>query len=142
MNNIMKPTTYDPTRYTTVADFGLSHCIYPKWALVRVAKLISIFGAEWFNGKTVLELACGLGLVGQELQKYGAKVTFTEGRSEYLNEIIQHANGSEVYQIDQDEPWDFGRKFDLVLHWGVLYHLQGWNRDLKTALNHFKDTMM
>lgn len=113
-----------------------SYCIYKIWNPTRIAKLTRILGMDWLPNKTILELGCGIGLVGKELQSYGAKVTFAEGRREYFDEIANGSNGAEIICIDQDEPWNLNRKFDLVLHWGVLYHLYEWERDLITSIKH------
>lgn len=109
---------------------------WEKWRATRIKKLISILGEEWFQGKDILELACGHGHIGRHLQSIlGANVTFAEGGPAYawLNRNLSELKA--IY-IDQDEPWDLGRKFDLVVHWGVLYHLENWQQDLRTTLTH------
>jgi len=111
---------------------------YEDWREKRINKLISLVGGkEWFKGKTVLELACGYGHVGSELQELGANVTFAEGRLEYHKEIKARAKeGSEILLIDNDRPWKLDKIFDLVIYWGILYHLENWERDLRTVIDH------
>jgi len=109
---------------------------YVEWRAKRITMLTHLVGGErWFNGKTVLELGCGLGHVGEVLRGYGAFVSFCEGHGRWRRRA-QNRLGQEVIQLDQDRPWDLGQVFDLVVHWGVLYHLDDWRRDLRTALRH------
>ena len=106
------------------------------WRASRIQKLASILGEEWFQGKDILELACGHGHVGRHLQsEYGANVTFTEGGHAFAH-LENHLSELGAIYIDQDEPWDLGRKFDLVIHWGILYHLDNWQQDLRITLAH------
>lgn len=104
---------------------------YIKWREARINKLVEIFGINWFKGKEILELACGYGHNGRKLREMGAIVTQTEGDEEY-------AKVSGALVLDQDKPWDLGKVFDMVIHWGVLYHLDDWRRDLRTAIKHGK----
>jgi hypothetical protein len=114
---------------------GFTHH-YDNWRQTRISKLHQILGADFFNGKSVLELACGHGDTGRQLAKEGAIVTFAEGRQEHLDVLKGHEPNAETFCIDQDKPWDLGRQFDFVIHWGVLYHLHNWKDDLRCALNH------
>ena len=100
-----------------------------RWREVRINKLISILGKDWFKGKSILELACGYGHIGKSLKELGAIVTQTEGNPEY-------AKVAEAIVLDQDKEWDLKREFDLVIHWGILQHLDNWRRDLQTAIRH------
>ena len=110
---------------------------YVPWRVSRISKLVSILGGkEWFVGKRILELACAYGHTGSILQQMGATVTFAEGRREQYNEIKKKAGASPVIILDQDKPWELNQKFDLIIHWGVLYHLKNWERDLITTLKH------
>ena len=54
----------------------------------RVQKIISIYGSDWFKGKSILELGACHGDIGIEFIKLGAEVTFCDIREENLNEII------------------------------------------------------
>ena len=38
--------------------------------------------------------------------------------------------------LDQNYPWDLNRRFDIVIHWGVLYHLDNWRQDLESTAKH------
>jgi len=109
---------------------------YNVWIDAKVRKLEQIFGGEEFwKGKTVLEVGCGYGNVGKYFhEKYGAIVSFSDGREGNLPHIRTNNPGCEVFHLDQNNPWDLGdRKFDMIMHFGVLYHLTNWKQDIMYA---------
>jgi 2-polyprenyl-3-methyl-5-hydroxy-6-metoxy-1,4-benzoquinol methylase len=112
-----------------------------EWNKIRINKLISILGINWFKDKEILELGCGYGDIGFELKKLGAIVTFAEGQESQIPQISLRANESDIYIIDQDTEWNISKKFDLVIHWGVSYHLDKWKRDLCISLLHTKNIL-
>lgn len=124
----------DMKRNCTVENMFEGHFI--PWRESRIDKLISILGIDWFNGKKILELGCGFGHIGHELIKYGCDVSFAEGRNQFIEVIKKNNPESKVYLIDNDENWMLNHRFDLVLHWGLLYHLKNWKQDLKNCLWH------
>ena len=109
---------------------------FENWRKARIDKLVNVLGKEWFEEKTVLELGCGFGHVGKEIKKLGSIVVFSDAREEYVEKIREDNEDSDIYIIDNDKPWDMERKFDLIIHWGLLYHLENWRQDLKCCLNH------
>lgn len=123
---------------TQNTDKFLGH--YIQWRPNRINKLIQILGKEWFKGKEILELACGYGYIGKELMKLGSIVTFAEGKEHNISHIAKDLDidKTDIYLLDQDKRWNLNKKFDLVIHWGVSYHLDNWRRDLKIAIDHGK----
>jgi ETFB lysine methyltransferase len=100
----------------------------PYWAEVWPASRIL---AEWFtgeagNGRTMLELGCGLGLVTLAAMRAGFKVTATDyydDALEFTRVNALRATGTEpaTRMVDwNDFPDDLGR-FDLVVACDVLY---------------------
>lgn len=110
---------------------------YKSWKQKRLSRIINLLGEDWFSGKSILELAAGYGDIGIELMELGADVTFADANEEFLN-IIQSKIPYPVplVKFDQNNYYDLGKKFDLVLHLGVLYHILNWKEDLKCAFNH------
>lgn len=109
---------------------------FGPWRRARINKLISILGREWFPGKKILELGCGFGHIGRELIKLGCDVTFAEGRNQFIDIIKKNNPASRVYLVDNDENWMISSRYDLIIHWGLLYHLKNWKQDLKNCLWH------
>ncbi len=105
------------------------------WNRKRLNKLVSILGAGWFPNKRILEVGCGHGQIGMELaERYGSDVTFTDGRSLHIDRIRE--KGFPAFVMDQDLPWTIGGQFDLIIHFGVLYHLDNWKQDIRCALTY------
>jgi hypothetical protein len=105
---------------------------FEDWNQKRLDKIIKIFGKNWFFSKKILELGACHGNVGLELIKLGALVYFTDARQENLNRIKE----KNIRVLDQNYPYDLKMKFDLIIHMGVLNHLENWKQDLKCALSH------
>jgi cyclopropane fatty-acyl-phospholipid synthase-like methyltransferase len=110
---------------------------YLLWRAKRIKKIESIFEPGFFKGKTILELGCGHGHIGKYFrEELGAVVTFSEGRIDHHEFIARNNPGAEIVLLDQEYDWSLGRKFDLVLHFGVSYHLVNWRQDLRCATEH------
>lgn len=103
---------------------------YVQWRKNRVKKLTDIYGPEYFKGKRILELGCGHGHVGKFFSMLGGLVTFADGRFGLYDAVAQNNPGANFIVIDQDLPWTLSDKFDVIIHWGVLYHLDNWQQDL------------
>jgi hypothetical protein len=105
---------------------------YNAWTAKRTAKLISILGADWFPGKRVLDVGCGHGNNGKCFQSLGSQVVFSDARVEYVDALIK--DGCDARLMDNDKEWTIDGPFDLIVHWGLLYHLDNWKLDLKCAI--------
>jgi len=110
---------------------------YIDWRIKRVNFIEKLYGKQFFKDKTILELGCGHGHIGRYLQnQLGAKVTFADGRQGHLDTLKEVMPNAETICFDQNNPWDLNRTFDIVLHWGVLYHLDNWKQDLESTSKH------
>lgn len=118
---------------------------HEDWTNRRLAKIKSIFGADWFYDKSILELGACHGDIGIHLLKMGSKVHFTDARKSNLEEINIRLQPflyrPKVSILNQENEYHIG-KYDLVIHAGVLYHIKNWKQDLACALSHAPITIL
>jgi len=98
---------------------------YEYWRAKRVTAIVEHYGEAWFKGKKILELGCGYGDIGHVLMTLGAAVTFAEGRVENCDFLRRRFPKNKVYCMNCENEWPFPEEvhFDLILHMGLLYHL-------------------
>lgn len=111
---------------------------YEEWRHRRIEKLVSLLGGRGaMPGMRVLELAAGHGHVSRMLAEMGAVVTATDGRREHVEFMRNNLEGIHVIHLDQRSGYHIG-EFDVVIHWGALYHLSKdrWRHDLADAMSH------
>jgi len=75
--------------------------------------------------RTALDAGCGVGYFSQLLQEMGLRVTAFDARPENVAEARRRHPGIDFHVADAEElrPQEFGA-FDLVLCFGLLYHLE------------------
>ena len=81
---------------------------------------------EKWNGKTVLEIGCGLGIDGIEFAKNGANYTGIDISDKSIELAktyfdLNNQKGNLLLADDENLPFE-NDTFDLVYSWGVLYH--------------------
>lgn len=111
---------------------------YRMWRLRRIRAIVDHYGPAWFAGKKVLELGCGHGDIGIALAQLGAEVTFSDARQEHLDTIAAwypEIEPGALVPYDAEQAWPFTERYDLVLHLGLLYHVDAWERALLGALS-------
>lgn len=99
----------------------MSH--YDDWTNSRFNGLSKYIDPEYFRSKTLLDLGCRFGDNGNRFHEYGAIVTCCDARMENLqktNDMFPHLK---TFYIDLDNE-DIEDSYDIILHWGVLYHLK------------------
>lgn len=112
---------------------------YVDWRQKRIKKIINVMGEDFFRDASGLELACLFGDIGAALhRKYNCNMTFTDVRYNHMDSFQKNNPKQNLRIIDQNQEWLLGRQYDFVIHWGVLYHLQNWQQDLKCTLRHSK----
>jgi SAM-dependent methyltransferase len=77
------------------------------------------------EGRSVLEVGAGIGLLSGFFESRGCKVLSTDARSENVAEIKRRHPAREVATLDLERPEDISKlgKFDIVFCYGTLYHL-------------------
>ena len=119
---------------------------YPGTAAAKLNKIASLLDNDGFNGKSVYEVSPYHGeFTYQACQRWPnvKRYVVTEGRSQNL-EIIQDrmkdlAIPFSSHLRNHEEEWDLeGEQFDIAIHFGLLYHLNNWEMDLKRVFRHVK----
>lgn len=109
---------------------------YEEWQEKRIQKIEKIFGTNYFKDKSILEVGCGYGHIGHHFRNLGANVEFTEGRKEHIPHILENNPDCFVYNVDHDKEWNLNKRYDAVIHFGLLYHLTNWRQDLACTFKH------
>lgn len=104
---------------------------YDDWTQCRMKALEKYIKPDFFKSKTMLELGSGHGHVSKLFQGLGVKITCSDAREEHLKVINERYPDIETFKIDCDKD-PIPRNFDVILHWGVLYHLSEIENHLKS----------
>jgi SAM-dependent methyltransferase len=101
---------------------------YRESQLTRLLNLFAHIDVERLRGMRMLEVGAGLGHLGDAFTQLGFDVTSTDGRPEHVESMKQR--GRQAFVLDLDKETDLQRigadekgPFDMVLSFGVLYHL-------------------
>jgi SAM-dependent methyltransferase len=100
--------------------FEVSH--YRESNLTRLVNLFAHVDVERWRGMKVLEVGSGLGHLGDAFADLGFDVTSTDGRPEHVEAIRARGRESFVLDLDRTGVNEAG-DFELILAFGVLYHL-------------------
>lgn len=95
---------------------------YAAWRSVRWEAIERSCPAEWWDGKTVLELGCRGGEFGNMLHEFGADVTCADARPWFLDRVRRNFSHLRAIRLDLNRD-PIGEEYDVVVHMGVLYHL-------------------
>ncbi|MDB6109424.1 MAG: hypothetical protein JWR69_1174 [Pedosphaera sp.] len=107
---------------------------YETWQQNRIKSILKHYSADFFDGKTIIELGAGYGDIGRFFHQLGAKVTFIEGRKENVTEIQRRYPSMRVLQWDLNDPLPpTADKADIIIHFGLLYHLGNPEASLRNS---------
>ncbi|MGU3316920.1 class I SAM-dependent methyltransferase [Sphingomonas sp. M6A6_1c] len=108
-------------------DTGLYDRTYSDWRARRIEKILEIYGVDWFDGRKIVELGCGHGDIGAFFADLGAEVLCIDGRIRNVNHAkLRHrgVNGLTFDVCDLDRDFSLLGRFDLMINFGLIYHLQ------------------
>ena len=112
---------------------GLFNPIYDEWRIKRINKILEVYGIDYFKNKNVLELGSGYGDIGAFFADLGANVLCLDGREQnviFANLKHHKLDNFKCLQFNlENEFTDFG-KFDLIINFGLLYHLKNLDEHL------------
>jgi cyclopropane fatty-acyl-phospholipid synthase-like methyltransferase len=104
---------------------------HPEWQKNRVEMIIELMGESAIRGKRILELGAFNGWIGNYFaEEYGCRVTSVDGRQSNADVISQNCPLIDsVICADLDTPdWNFG-KYDIIINFGLFYHLERHHRE-------------
>jgi len=102
---------------------------HPDWQVNRINFILSKYPAEFFKGKRILELGAYNGYIGAYFSALGAEVHCVEGRQENVDKIKKDYPNVTVECADLDTSfWNFG-KWDIIINFGLVYHLEKFHKE-------------
>lgn len=114
----------------------MSH-YHPNWQNNRINFILSKYSSDFFNKKKILELGPHNGYIGNVFKELGAEVHLIEGREENVNHIKSVYPNISIECSDLDiSDWKWG-KWDIIINFGLFYHLQ--NNHEKHLVNCLKN---
>lgn len=103
---------------------------YVEWRQRRIDAIRAYYGDAFFSGRTLLELGAGYGDIGAAFAALGAQVTCCDARPDHLRVVRERWPGIATVEADLNHEWPF-RHVDVILHLGLLYHLEPAHRSLR-----------
>ena len=100
--------------------FDLPH--YRESELSRLANMFAHLDVQSMAGARILEVGAGLGRLGDAFRTLGFDVTSSDARQEYVDRMRGRGCRAVLLDLDRDDLRSAG-EFDVILAFGVLYHL-------------------
>ena len=106
--------------------------LYREAELARLANLFAHVDIDRWTGLRILEVGAGLGRIGDAFRYLGFDVTSTDGRPEHVDRMRYRGCNAFILDLDSVHAEDFAG-YDIVLAFGVLYHLREPERFLTSC---------
>jgi hypothetical protein len=102
---------------------------HPDWQINRINFILSKYPKEFFKGKRILEVGAYNGYIGAYFNALGAEVHCLEGRIENVINIKNDYPQITAEVADLDSPeWKWG-KWDIIINFGLYYHLEKFHKE-------------
>ena len=108
---------------------------YVDWRNSRITTVQKYINTTFFKNKTMIELGGGKGHIGNAFSEMGCKVTSTEVRGEHID-VGKEIHPSLDFELFDCNTQHLEKHYDIVLHWGVLYHIENVKSHLENVLGH------
>lgn len=105
---------------------------YREAELARLLNLFAFIDLDDWRGHRLLEVGAGLGHMGGAFADLGFDVTFSDGRPEHVERMRRDGRKALILDLDTADLGEAG-EWDVVLAFGVLYHLEEPERFLRSA---------
>jgi SAM-dependent methyltransferase len=144
-NSILPPIDRHVFLSSIYGSSELHDPFFEGWKIRRIDKILELYGTDYFNNKSVLELGCGHGDIGAFFAELGANVLGLDGRTQSVNFAnLKHRKVKNFkclqYNLENDFT-EFG-KFDLIINFGLLYHLKNVTEHLNYCFKMSDDIML
>lgn len=107
---------------------------YDDWNMSRINTIVKYVKPEYIKNKQLLELGCGYAHIGNKFHELGALVTSSDARIEHLEVVKQLYPHINTIIIDGDKD-SIPKHYDIIVHWGLLYHLNEIEYHLQQVLS-------
>jgi len=108
---------------------------YDEWREARMKGINKYIDNSFFEGKSLLEVGAGFADLGNMFSEKGCTVTSSDGRGQHLSVIQERYPHLKLmfYDCDIDK---LEENYDIILHWGTLYHVNNIETNLEDVANH------
>jgi SAM-dependent methyltransferase len=127
-----------------LSNEGLFHYSYDDFKVKRINKILDLYDLDWFQGKKVLELGGGHGDIGAFLAEIGAEVLTLDGRRKNVNFAKlkhRHIANYQCRQFNLENDFSEFGKFDLIINFGLLYHLKNVDEHLHCCFQNSREVL-
>ena len=96
---------------------------YASWNTNRYLEIMKVLGGGDVSTLSFLEISAGYANLGRYFLELGCDVTCTDGRAEYVQHMQTQYPSIKAKTLNLEEVYPLLTKFNVVIHFGVLYHL-------------------
>ena len=118
--------------------FKILHKIRP----IRVKYILDQMNKKKLKNLDILDLGCGGGLVSESLSRLGANVTGIDFVKNNIEVAKQHSNKKKLkinYKYANIETLKIKKKYDLIIMYEILEHLDNWEYFLLNISENLKN---
>ena len=117
--------------------FKVLHQIRP----LRIEYILNSTDKDTLNGLDILDVGCGGGLVSESLANLGANVTAIDFVENNIKIAKKHSQKNKLkinYICSDIENYNFSKKYDLIVLFEILEHLENWQHFIYKIKNNLK----
>ncbi len=119
-------------------EFKVLHKIRP----IRMKYILDQIKTKKIENLSVLDIGCGGGLICEPLSRLGANVTGVDFVEKNIKIALEHSrsNNLDIKYICKDiEKFESKKKYDLIILFEVLEHLEDWKNFVIKIKNNLKN---
>lgn len=117
--------------------FKVLHQIRP----LRIEYILNSVGKDNLSGLDILDVGCGGGLISESLANLGANVTAIDFVENNIKIAKKHSQKNKLkinYICSDIENYNFSKKYDLIVLFEILEHLENWQHFISKIRNNLK----